>query len=99
MEEFRPIIVDSVVLYVINRRILTREHFDIREDAERPVLLNEEGRRAWIQQFQHRINTEVTYERTGQMLPYRRCFELQARLMSGAIQSDNITYQPMLMRR
>ena len=98
MEEFRPIIVDSLVLYVVNRRILTPAHFEVGTGDAPPVLLNEEGRRVWIQQFQQRINTEATYERTGQMLPYRRCFELQARLMSGAIQSDRLTYVPMKMR-
>ena len=99
MEEFRPIIVDSLVLYLVNRRMITEEHFEIQPDAARPVLLNEEGRRVWLTRFQQRLDTEASYTRTEQVLPYRRCFEMQARLMAKVIESDGVQYEPMTLIR
>lgn len=98
MEEFRSIIVDSLVLYLVNSRIITEDNFEKGENEERPIILKDEGVKKLVKQYQNRINTKITYPLTEEKVMYRRCFELQARLIAKAIQDDNVNYQPMKFR-
>lgn len=52
MEEFRPIIVDSVVLTMLNKRMLTPNDFVVELGAYR---LNDERRKVFFTQFEERL--------------------------------------------
>ncbi len=80
MEEFRRIVVDSVVLRCINSELITPANFTEQpEEPDRPVLLDEAGRNRFIQEFEARLAVTFTHPAVGEKVTYRRCFELQAR--------------------
>ena len=95
MEEFRPIIVDSVVLTMLNKRMLTLADFVVELGAYR---LKEEKRKVFFTQFEERLNEEVIHPLFGYKVTYRRCLELQARLLAKALTGEIDEYPPMLVK-
>ncbi|WPD18300.1 type I-D CRISPR-associated endonuclease Cas1d [Thermaerobacter composti] len=95
MEEFRPIIVDSVVLTVLNNGMLQPDDFSEEFGAYR---LTDKGRRIFLQKFEERLDTEVQHPIFRYKATYRRCLELQARLLAKALTGDIPQYRPFLVR-
>ncbi len=79
VEEFRPLIADSVCLTLINNGELGPEHFITRGDA---TALTQNGRRRVIEAYERRMDTLVTHPLFGYAVSYRRVLEMQARLLS-----------------
>jgi CRISPR-associated protein Cas1 len=95
MEEFRPVIVDSVVLTVVNNRMISAEDF---ENEMGSVRLTKKARRDFLTKFEERMSTEVEHPVFKYKASYRRCLELQARLLSKAISGELAGYPPFLVR-
>jgi CRISP-associated protein Cas1 len=95
MEEFRPIIVDSVVLTMLNKRMLTLADFVVELGAYR---LKDDRRKVFFTQFEERLNEEVIHPLFGYRVTYRRCLELQARLLAKALTGEIDEYPPMLIK-
>jgi CRISP-associated protein Cas1 len=95
VEEFRPIIVDSVVLTLLNRRMLTLNDFVVELGAYR---LKDERRKVFFTQFEERLDEEVTHPLFGYKVTYRRCLELQARLLAKALTGEIDEYPPLLVK-
>ncbi|MGI9057648.1 MAG: type I-D CRISPR-associated endonuclease Cas1d [Ktedonobacteraceae bacterium] len=95
MEEFRPIIVDSVVLTLLNNRMLKPNDFHIELNAYR---LKKEPRKLFLEQFEERLNEEITHPIFGKKVKYRRCIELQARFMAKYLTEEIDEYLPLIMR-
>ncbi len=95
MEEFRPLIVDSVVLRVINNGILRQADFR-REIGS--CWLEEDARRRYIEQLEARLNEEIQHPVFGYKATYRRCLELQARLLGKALLGEIPEYPPFIVR-
>ncbi len=97
VEEFRCIIVDSVVLRCINNNIILPAHFRINPEGDYPVLLNDEGRSRFIRELETRFNLKFKHPDTQERVTYRRCFELQARQLARGIQAGDV-YRPFKVR-
>ncbi len=97
VEEFRCIIVDSVVLRCLNNNIILPTHFTITPDGTYPVLLNDEGRSRFIRELETRFNLEFKHPDSKERVTYRRCFELQARQLARGLQTGEI-YRPFKVR-
>ncbi len=95
MEEMRTPIVDSTVLSVINKQMLQRKHFDERLGV---YQLTASGRKIFLQQFEARLNTEIHHPVFGYKATYRRCLELQARLLAKYLMGEIPTYRPFQVR-
>ncbi len=99
VEEFRPVIVDSVVLRCLNNGILTPDHFAPGEDSERPLELTDAGIRLFIREMETRFDQEFKNVHTGQRTTYRRLFLHQvyhlSRIVTGAEEGP---YRPFLIR-
>ncbi|ABX04874.1 MAG TPA: type I-D CRISPR-associated endonuclease Cas1 [Herpetosiphon sp.] len=95
MEEFRPVIVDSVVLTVLNTKILNQQHFQ-REPGS--VQLSKEGRKLFLTKLEERFSSEIQHPIFGYRVSYRRCIELQARLLAKALMGEIQHYIPFLVR-
>jgi CRISPR-associated protein Cas1 len=100
MEEFRPVLVDTVVVQAV-RTAITSDDFTVTDDAERPVMLSDAGKRAFVRAFEERMQTLVQHPEGRDSGPgqvdYRRCIALQARRMARAVQRGAI-YQPFTIR-
>ena len=95
MEEFRPLIVDSVVLTLLNNRMLTPNDFHVELGAYR---LKKEPRKLFLTKFEERLNEEITHPIFGYKTKYRRCIELQARLVAKYLTGEIQEYPPLVMR-
>lgn len=89
MEEFRPLIADSVVLSVINTEEVTADDF-VR--AAGAVALQDRGRKAFLAAYERRMAQEVTHPRYGYTISYRRVLAVQARLLARTVQGELGTY-------
>ena len=83
MEEFRSIIADSVVLNLVNRRIVTQKDFSV--EGKR-YTLQKRGLDTFFRAYQKRIQTEVRHPLTGRKLSYQKIFEVQAACLRKAIE-------------
>ena len=95
MEEFRPLVVDSAVLSMINNRELAKSDFVRRGGA---VALTGEGRKKVLAAYERRMATEVKHPIFGYPVSYRRLLEVQARLLSRHVQGEIPTYPAFCTR-
>ena len=95
MEEFRPIIVDSAVISLINNKELVPSDFVRRAGA---VAMNGDGRKKVLGAYERRMSIEVAHPIFGYTVSYRRVLEIQARLLSRHVMGEIPTYQPFCTR-
>jgi CRISPR-associated protein Cas1 len=103
MEEFRPVLVDALVLSLINRRIIRPQDFFRPEDREPaafdfaepevikenyPILLTHQGMKKFITAFEGRLRQKVLYLPRGQRLGYRDVCLEQVRLWVRHLQGE-----------
>jgi CRISP-associated protein Cas1 len=96
MEEFRPIVVDSVVLTCVNKRIIQQEDFIVELGGAH--RLSDHARRRFLLQYEERKNTEFKHPVFGYRTTYQRCFELQARLLAKFLQGELAIYPPLITK-
>lgn len=78
MEEFRPIIADSVVLQVVNTGIIGAGDF-VRSSLG--VAIKAPARKKLIEAYERRMDQLVTHPVFDYRISYRRVLEIQARLL------------------
>ncbi len=79
VEMFRSPVVDSVVLTILNNKMLAPDDFIETFGAWR---MNDKARRIFLTKFEERLNAEIKHPVLGDKVTYRRCLELQMRLLS-----------------
>ena len=95
MEEFRPIITDSVVLNIVNHRILTEQDF---QEELGVVHLKPEARKTFYAKFEERLQEELQHPYFEYRTNYRRCIELQVRLLGKWLTGEIPNYLPLSVR-
>ncbi|NOY27807.1 MAG: CRISPR-associated endonuclease Cas1 [Oligoflexia bacterium] len=78
MEEFRPIIADSAVLWAVNNGVVQPDDFVV---ATVGVNLKKPARKRFIEVYERRLDDLVTHPIFGTRISYRRVIEIQARLL------------------
>jgi CRISPR-associated protein Cas1 len=96
-EEFRPVIVDRLVLDLVNRQELTPRHFTRPTGRKKAVYLSDEGRRIFIEAYETRVNSAIVYPPTGKQNTFRRCFELQARQVARIVLGKAKKYRALVV--
>ncbi len=89
-EEFRPLIVDSVVITVLNNGELTPAHF---RRIGAGIALTDDGRRTFLQAYERRLEQEVRHPVFNYRLSYRRLFDLQLRFLGAALLGELPAYR------
>jgi len=95
MEELRPLIADSAVLWAINNGEVREAHF--RDDLG-TVRLTEPGRKALIATYERRVTTEFTHPSFGYKVTWRRAMEIQARMFLAVVLGESRLYKPIVAR-
>ncbi|WP_238455554.1 CRISPR-associated endonuclease Cas4g/Cas1g [Desulfolucanica intricata] len=95
MEEFRPIIVDSLVLKVLNKGVINKDDFECQVTG---TFLNDSGRKKFYRAYEERRHEMITHPIFNYNLPYLRIFELQARFLAKVLQGELYEYKPFLVR-
>lgn len=97
VEELRPVIVDSLVIAVLRRKVLKGEHFH-QESATGAVLLRDEPRGVFLREYELRLLTRFTYGPTGEKTSYRRGLALQAQQLARMLREPDLEYVPILLQ-
>jgi CRISPR-associated protein Cas1 len=95
IEEFRPLVADSVVIGLINNGEIRPSDFIARAGA---VALKPDGRKRVLDAYERRLDTEVTHPLFGYSISYRRVFEVQARLLGRFLTGEIAGYAPFCTR-
>ena len=95
MEEFRPLVADSVAISLINRGELGPEDF-IRSASG--TFLNERGRKPFWEAWFRRLDTEVSHPEFGYKMAYRRMLEVQARQLWRFVRGEASAYHGFITR-
>lgn len=95
MEEFRPLVADSTVLWAINNGELKAA--DIRDDFG-VMRLTQKGRKALIATYERRVSSEFRHPGFGYRVTWRRAMEIQARMFLGVVAGTIDRYEPIVMR-
>jgi CRISPR-associated protein Cas1 len=95
MEEFRPLIVDSVVLSVVNTGAVKLSDFIRRGGA---VTLTPSGRGRFFRAYERRMDEEISHPVFSYRISYRRTLEVQARLLARYLTGEIDEYPPFATR-
>ena len=78
MEEFRPLVADSVVVGAVNNGIVQERDF---HRTPAGVSIKAPARKRFIEAYERRMDQLVTHPVFGYRISYRRVLEVQARLL------------------
>jgi CRISPR-associated protein Cas1 len=95
VEEFRPIIADSVVLTLINGGQIRPDDFTQVGGA---VSLTPRGKRQLLAAYERRLETVVSHPVFGYSISYRRIFSVQARLLARYLSGELARYRSFCTR-
>jgi CRISPR-associated endonuclease Cas1 len=95
MEEFRPLVADSVCLTLFNQGELTPSEFFTRA---RGTMLTPKGRRVVLAGLERRLEQFIMHPVFGYQVSYRRLFDLQARMLRAVLLGDVPSYRAFTTR-
>jgi CRISPR-associated protein Cas1 len=95
LEEFRPVIADSVVLTLINNEMLTPDDFLVWREA---CQLTDPGRKKFFAAYEQRKATVVTHPVYGYKMSYSRMLEVQARMLAAYVRGSVPAYTGFTVR-
>jgi CRISPR-associated protein Cas1 len=98
LEEFRAPVVDSLVLYLVNSKLLGPSDFSRPEGPSGPCLLKDQARKVFLKHFEQKMATPVTHPHTGEAVDWRRAMDLQVTQMVQWIRGEIGGYRPMEIR-
>lgn len=83
-EIFKPFLGDRTIFKLLNKGMLTEEHFDKDLNC---CMLNDNGRRIFVQNFDERLKTTIKHRSLGRNVSYQRlirleCYKLIKHLLS-----------------
>jgi len=94
IEEFRSLVVDSLVAHLINSKIFTPEDFTP-PDERGGVYLHPDALRRFLKHWEERLLTEIAHPHAGYKVNHRRCFELQVWEYIRCLTGEQEVYRPM----
>lgn len=98
MEEFRPLVVDAIVLSALNKRSLTATDFST-EPLSGAVSLTLEGLRIFLRLYEQKKQSKFKHPVMGRQCTYQEAFEIQARLLAKYLMGEIEKYPPLVLNR
>ncbi|NJO09656.1 MAG: CRISPR-associated endonuclease Cas1, partial [Leptolyngbyaceae cyanobacterium SL_1_1] len=95
MEEFRPLVVDAMVLSALNRKVLAPDDFSS-EPVSYAVSLTDEGRRKFLRLYEQKKQSKFKHPVMGRQCTYQEVFEIQARLLAKYLMGETEQYPPLV---
>lgn len=100
IEEWRPTVIDSLVMNLIQTKIITPEHFLPQDEMSGGVFLTKDGLKIFIKKFEERLkqlNSYLTY--VDYPLSFRESLQFQVGALVKAIEeNDTSIYRAVLIR-
>ncbi len=95
MEPYRPLIVDSLVLRMVNSGHMHAHDFAKVGDGYR---MHDAARRRFVLAFEQRMDELVTHPAFDYRMSYRRVLEVEARLLGRLLTGELAEWRPMVTR-
>lgn len=95
IEEWRPTIIDSMVLGLIHHREITKAHFHLKEGKD-GIYLNREGRNIFIHAYEKKMRTINKYG--DDKNSYREYINKQVDKFSQSLMTGKDLYAPIILR-
>lgn len=96
-EEFRPVIVDRLVLRLLREGVV--EPADFGSAADRPgVVMTDDVRRVFLRCYQEQLAVRIRYQALDQNLTYAQVMDRQAEHLARCFLGRDETYVPLLIR-
>ena len=96
MEELRGVYADRFALSCVNQKMVRAEHFYIQDSGA--VLLNDDGRKAFLTAWQNKKLEQITHPYLGEKLPWGLVPHVQALLLARTIRGDLDGYPPFFWK-
>lgn len=96
MEEFRPVLVDSLVLSFINRRMIEPEDFEVGLGGVR--RMKSHALKKFLAAWENKRRVLITHPVFQSQVPYWRVIELQARVLAKRLLGEIERYVPFISR-
>lgn len=97
IEEFRPILVDSLVVKLLQTGTITSSDF-VPPNGSRGGYLQPSALQIFINHWEEKLGTHIQHPFAG-TISYRQCFELQVKEYIACLLGDIEFYQPLLMQQ
>lgn len=97
MEEFRPIVVDLVVLNAINNEVLLPSDFT-NEPISNVVSLTKESLKIFLRLYEQKKQSKFKHPVMKQQCTYQEAFEIQARLLAKYLMGETDKYPPLILK-
>ncbi|GBO55266.1 CRISPR-associated protein Cas1 [Pseudanabaena sp. lw0831] len=97
MEEFRPLIVDAIVLSAINRKAIAPQDFTT-EPLSNAISLSNDARRVFLTLYEQKKQSGFKHPVMGRKCTYQEAFELQARLLAKYLMDETDKYPPLVLK-
>ncbi|MBD2773674.1 type I-D CRISPR-associated endonuclease Cas1d [Iningainema tapete] len=97
MEEFRPTVVDAVVLSALNKKALLITDFTT-EPLSGAVSLTKEGLRTFLRLYEQKKQSKFKHPVLGRQCTYQEAFEIQARLLAKYLMGETDKYPPLVIK-
>lgn len=95
VEEFRPLVAESMVLQVVNNGEVTKKDFVSRAGG---CQLEKSGRRAVLRAYERRMSHEIKHPLFGYRTTYRRAIDIQCRVLAAYLLGELDEYVPFVTR-
>ncbi|MHA2621493.1 MAG: CRISPR-associated endonuclease Cas1 [bacterium JZ-2024 1] len=96
VEEWRPVIADSLVLNCINKKVIQLDDFTV--EPGNVYRLHDYAFKKFLQQYEEKKRSEIKHPILGDKIPYFKCFEIQVRFLAKFLQSEISEYTPFLIK-
>jgi len=96
-EEFRHII-DSLVLYIIRRNMVSLADFEENENDVYPCLMKRDFIRKFISIIEERLNVKFRPLNSTKEITYKQFFNHQAKAIKTSVQKKQMLYKPLTIR-
>ncbi len=96
MEEFRPVLVDGMVLSLINKRMISPADFEV--SLGRIHRMKKGALKTFLRVYEERKRDEIKHPALGHRVTYWRALELQARILAKVLVGELERYTPFLTR-
>lgn len=97
MEEFRPIVIDTVVLNALNTNKLKPEDFTT-EPLSGAVSLTKDALKVFLRMYEEKKQSKFKHPVMKRQCTYRESFEIQGRLMGKFLMKETDKYPPLILK-
>ena len=98
MEEFRAQIVDSLVVYLVNKKIVSPDDFTL-PNEQGGVYLKPESLKKFLKYWSEKLSTKLTHPQMQRQVSLRTCLELQVKEYISCLMEKTTVYQPMIWQK